>query len=189
MAKYIKIKNKNIRLPGLRNIKTAIAVYICIILYHLFNLGNPLVALFSVVICMQQNISESVKEGKNRILGTFFGGAFAFLFLNMLHLDNFNIYVQSTILSMFLIFIIYILNLFKRSEAISLSAVVFLLIVFDSSNDSILKVATLRTIDTTIGIVVAVLVNRFLFHPKNPPKDPTPEIHPDLVSDSNSKTK
>ncbi len=177
MAKYIKIKNKNIRLPGLRNIKTAIAVYICIILYHLLDLGNPLVALFSVVLCMQQNVSASVKEGKTRILGTFFGGAFAILFLNMLYLENLTVYVQGAILSIFLIFIIYILNAMKKSEAISLSAVVFFVIIFDSSNDTILKVATFRIIDTTLGLVVAVLVNRFFFPPKNINENSTHQIN------------
>ncbi len=165
MANYLKIKDKNIRLPGLRNIKTAIAVYLCIILYYLLNLGNPIIALFSVVICMQQNISQSLQEGKNRILGTFYGGAFGVLF-RLLHLKSYELYIWSAVLALMLIFIIYTLNILKRSEAVSNCSILFLLIALDNSTDMLFKFAFIRMIDTIIGIVIAISVNRFIFPPK-----------------------
>jgi len=69
----------------MRNIKTALAVFICVAVFAMMGPNfNPLFAAVAAVITMESNIEETVESGWNRILGTIIGGAagmLAFLFL------------------------------------------------------------------------------------------------------------
>ena len=77
--------------PGMRNIKTAVAVVICFLLFLPFwsqaspagegmQIG-PFYACITAVICMQSSVEQSVRQGVSRVIGTLMGGALGLLVL------------------------------------------------------------------------------------------------------------
>ena len=67
---------------GMRMIKTAAAVAICLLLYILRGeQGVPVFSAIAAVICMQPYVDNSVQVALNRIFGTILGAAFALLVL------------------------------------------------------------------------------------------------------------
>lgn len=144
---------------GMRNIKTAISVFICLILSKLFNIQYPFYAAIAAIISMQSSITDSLKAGKSRMLGTFIGAVVGLLFAL--------IKPGSIILtSIGIIIVIYICNLLKWRDSISIAGVVFLAIMMNLSKGSPLLYSVNRLADTFLGIIVAMTVNYFIVPPK-----------------------
>lgn len=59
---------------GMRNIKTTISVFICLLVFELINRNNPIFACIAAVICVQNTIVDSKEIGFSRIIGTIIGG-------------------------------------------------------------------------------------------------------------------
>ena len=62
---------------GLRNIKTAISVCICLILFS----KDPFFAAIASIMCMQDTVEHSLKIATNRVVGTLLGGLLGLIFL------------------------------------------------------------------------------------------------------------
>lgn len=58
---------------GLRNIKTAISVAICILVLGLLGVRQPFFACMTAVFTMQANVKTSFEAGFSRFLGTLAG--------------------------------------------------------------------------------------------------------------------
>lgn len=58
---------------GMRNIKTALSVFLCVVIFQIFNMGSPFYAAIAAIISMQSSVIDTFKTGKNRVLGTFLG--------------------------------------------------------------------------------------------------------------------
>lgn len=150
---------KIIKLPpiGLRNAKTAIAVFICLILLK----PNPFFAAIASVICMQDTVEHSVKVGTNRLIGTLIGGVFGTLllyFTNGLNLNLLNPLITACGVS----FVIYISNIIKKPTACAIASLVLIAIMIAPEGSNPIIYASSRTIETAIGILVAISVNKFI---------------------------
>ena len=68
--------NKKLELPkvGARIQKTALSVFICMIIPHLLNMEYPFYACIAAVICLKDSHENTVKMGVNRMIGTLIGG-------------------------------------------------------------------------------------------------------------------
>jgi len=157
---------KNMRHPGLRNIKTAIAVVVCLVLYRFVNREGAAFALIAAVICMQGSVDKSKQLGFDRIRGTFMGGIFGsiFAYFGIPGLP-FPLFILCTFAGVVLF--IYICNLTDSKSSIDIGCAVFLIIIADSSNsEQPVLYAFNRTLDTLIGAVIALLVNQLIFRPK-----------------------
>lgn len=144
---------------GMRTIKTAIAVSLAIGISKLLRMEYPLYAAIAAIISMQNTLNESFKAGRNRVLGTMIGAMIGvvFAFINP----------ESIILiGIGIIMVIYICNLLKWNSSISIAAVVFCVIMTSLDGKNPFFYGINRIFDTYIGIVVAVLVNYFIFPPK-----------------------
>lgn len=151
----------NIKVPhiGYRNIKTALAVLICLVF-----LNNSLMASIAAIISMQSTIEDSVSTGINRLLGTLLGGTLGVIilyFISIFSLQNYSILISALSVSL----IIYICNLINKPAACVISSIVVLGIVIDPGMNNQISYAITRTIETSLGVIIAVLVNRFI----NPP--------------------
>lgn len=152
---------------GLRNIKTAISVFICILVFELIGRHNPLFACIAAVVCMQSTIENSIKFGVNRIVGTVIGGIIGILFL-IIGINISNRFLYLAFVSSGIIFVIYINNLIKKSGAVAISCVVFLAILIYTNSyeaaslNNALSYSINRIIDTIFGIVVSVIINLFI---------------------------
>lgn len=145
---------------GMRNIKTAISVSICVALAHVFNREYIFYAVIASVIAMQNSVADSFKTGKNRMLGTITGAVIgfvcAFISPNNIILCGIGI-----------IMLIFICNSLGWNKSITISCIVFLAIMLNLNGRSPFMYSINRIIDTFIGITVAVLVNYFILPPKH----------------------
>ncbi|MCB2299010.1 FUSC family protein [Clostridium tagluense] len=144
---------------GMRNIKTAISVFLCIIILRFFHNQNPFYACIAAVITMQSTVHNSFTTGKNRMIGTIIGAIWGLIFALISPNNVFLIGIG-------IIFVIYFLNLLNRKNSIIIACVVFLAIMTNLKQGTPLVYSSNRVIETFVGIFVSVLVNYLIFHPK-----------------------
>ena len=163
---------KNFQLPkiGLRNIKTALAVYACMIIFQLIHRENPFFACIAAVFCMRDTVSNSISMGKNRIIGTIIGGVLGIIVIYISNLIPFLYKITPIVTGIGIVIGIYICTLIKRPGAVIISCIVFIgiMINYSSQIDSY-SYAINRSFDTVIGIVIAILINKYF----NPPEEST----------------
>ena len=149
-------------LPGMRIIKTGLALLIGLLIYGFFpNLDAATIAIAAIV-CLQQNIETTWKSSYNRALGTTISGIYAFIFIQIFiywlgvntHSLWFLVLVAVAVVVQMQIFV-----LLKKPGAVSISAIVFLVICFSGYMDEPLRYTFYRVIDTLIGIGAAVFVD------------------------------
>lgn len=144
----------------MRNIKTAIAVSVCVSVSKLLNLEYPFYAAIATVISMQSSVSESFIVGRNRLFGTLIGAVFG-LIGSLISPGN------AILCGIGVIVVIYLCNFLKWSKAVTIACVVFLVIMtnMDGRNPWIFSIN--RFIDTFLGIAVAVIINYAIVPPRH----------------------
>ena len=155
------MKTNFVRVGG-RTGKTVIAVFSCFLIDTLRENGIPFYAAIAAILCIQHNLKDSLNAALTREIATVIGGIFGMVILSF----EKNIYripndlLRYLFLSFLLIPIINFSVLIKQEKGTFLMCVVFLCITATHGNDeSPLAFAIDRIIDTTIGIVVALLIN------------------------------
>ena len=149
---------------GMRNIKTALAVLICAMVYFMID-RNPTFACIGAVFGMGSDMSTSKLGGGNRLFGTIIGG-----FIGM---GLFRIYISVypeaghhplLLLLVFIgtILLILISQLVKWPGAIQPGSVMLCIILFNTPVDTYISYSMNRIFDTAIGVIVALGVNYFL---------------------------
>jgi uncharacterized membrane protein YgaE (UPF0421/DUF939 family) len=146
---------------GMRNIKTALAVFICLLISQTFHLEYPFYAVIATIIAMENSVTNSYTVGKNRVMGTIVGAICGFLFALI---DPYS----AVFSALGIIVVIYVCNLLKWNKAVSIASIVFLAIMLNlRPGESPLFYGMNRMLDTLIGISVAVIVNYLVFPPKH----------------------
>ncbi len=59
---------------GMRTIKSALAVFLCILFFHVTDRGLPMIAALSAVFSLRQDLTTTVSFGRSRIIGNSIGG-------------------------------------------------------------------------------------------------------------------
>jgi len=144
---------------GMRNIKTAISVFLCIIILRAFHNTAPFYACIAAVITMQSAVHDSFTTGKNRMIGTIIGAIWGLIFALI---SPSNIFLTG----IGIIFVIYSLNLLKRKKSISIACIVFIAIMTNLKDATPFIYSLSRVAETFLGIFVSVLVNYLISHPK-----------------------
>ncbi|GAB6168639.1 hypothetical protein JCM1393_10990 [Clostridium carnis] len=147
---------------GLRNIKTAISVFLCLLLFP----KDPFYAAIASVICMQPTVENTLKAGVNRLIGTLLGGTVGVIMLFLFR------YLEiSFLLPLFaglgISLVIYSCNVVNKPAASSIASIVLVAIMVAPATSNPLMYATRRTIETAFGVVIAILVNKYFNPPKN----------------------
>lgn len=149
---------------GLILVKSGLALFLCFVVAWI--LGNTTTAFqagIATILCLKDDRPQTYGEAINRTLGTVVAGATAFGFIMLttrqlgLQLGDLLYYVLDVIV---LILLIAFFLLLRRPGAIIVSVIVFLLTTYLSSAvaDPFAYVSQ-RTIDTVIGILIAMFVN------------------------------
>lgn len=159
-----KMEMPKIEMPkiGMRIIKSAVAVFICFLIYMVRGTGMPFYSAIAAILCMQPGKESTKKVGLNRTIGTLFGGAFgvAILLIERRFIPTSRPEISYFLISITIIPIIYFTVLLKQSTASYISCVVFLSITVNHGNDIIPYLFAInRIIDTLIGIFVAYVLN------------------------------
>lgn len=163
------------KLPGvgMRTVKTAVAVvlsYLAILpiqhllpgLYDLLSAQNgPFYACIAAVICMQSSVDKTVHQGISRLIGTAIGGCTGFLILTT---DTWlsNPVFLALMLGGGTVLVIWLCNVIRRPAACSIGAVVLCVILFNHAGPERYLYAVSRILETALGVVIAVVVNRCL---------------------------
>ena len=103
---------------------------------------------------MQSTFSDSFVKGKGRIYGTFVGALLGYIFALILH-------GNILLAGLGIVIIIYICKVLKWQDSTVIACVVFLIIMIESDSN-ILQYSIFRLLDTTSGIIIALLVNYFV---------------------------
>ena len=166
-----RLKEINVEFPriGMRIIKSAIAVLLCFVVdYYRNGAGIVFYSQLSALWCMQATRESTIKNAKQRMIGTFIGTFYGFLYIAIKQLllpkaEDYD-YIGSVFISGMIVLVIYTSVLIKKKQASYFSCVVFLSIVVNHIGDSNPYLfACNRFLDTVIGIAIGVLVNLFGF--------------------------
>jgi len=178
---------------GFRTIKTGISIFLCLLVYMLIeqfgftDTNNAFLACVTAIICMKDSVGESLKAGGFRLVGTFIGAVSGMVYIYIARaLDE--PMSDMILLSLFIIVVISLCNLFRSPDAIVICCVVFLFVAMGQTDPSIGPVvhSIQRFTDTVIGLAVSFLVNRFLF---NPAKKPAELIDEENIDEQSAKKK
>ncbi|SDL14712.1 FUSC family protein [Natronincola ferrireducens] len=142
---------------GLRTIKTGIAVTLSLFVSNLLGIDNPFYAAVAAIIVMQPTVSDSWVTGINRMLGTVIGAVVGAIFVG--------IAPANPLLAGFgIIVLILIMNRLNWGESIAIAGVVFVGIFLNIEGDHISN-ALHRLLDTSIGIIIGVIINYTVYPP------------------------
>ncbi|MGL4742414.1 MAG: FUSC family protein [Sarcina sp.] len=150
---------------GARNLKTALAILLSILVLKLLHFESPFYACIAAVICMSDSYENSIKMGKNRMIGTIIGGLFGTL--ATIILSKYNVFwLKALLIFVFIIVVIYICTLLKKPGSVSIACIVLLANLLLDRNYSNYIYTLSRIVETFIGIIIAVLINAYVFPPK-----------------------
>lgn len=164
-------KKTHFPMPGQRILRSVTAALICLLIYFLRGRrGAPFYSIIAALQCIQPYSPNMLKVGKNRITGTLIGafwGAcvlFGALWISGGEIEYENTVLYYIILGIFIGVVLYSTVVLKVTESSYFSAVVFLSITMNHIGDANPYIFVFnRTLDTVIGVGVAVLTNSIHF--------------------------
>ncbi len=155
---------KLLGLIGMRVMKTALAVYVCFLI-SLPRGNSPFYSVIAAIISMKNDSIESMNTGISRIIGTLIGGSFGLgtiLLINYLDISLFG-HFHYLILSLILVPVIYSSIRLHSPSSTTISCIVFISIaVSHIDNASPFMFTINRVVETSIGVLVAIVINNFL---------------------------
>ena len=149
-------------LPGMRNMKTALTVVLCIAIGELGPFSSPFFMALAGIITVQISTMDSVNMGKNRILGTGIGAVVGLCFAIIQPENPF-------LAGIGIIIVIQICDYFHMNTAIQIATVVFLAIMLNMDGSDPFVYSISRLVDTSVGVIIALLINYFVFPYNNLP--------------------
>ena len=148
---------------GWRTIKTSVTAMLVAMVYCLLD-RNPAFACIGVIFGLGTNMSDSIKNGGNRLFGTLIGGLLSIVvFWIYLH-----IYPQgghSMLLAVLLgaaTVVLIVLCQYFWPGGVQPGGVVLCIVLYSTPAETYVSYALNRILDTAIGVIVALLVNYFL---------------------------
>ena len=142
--------------------KTVIAVFLCLCIDAVSVGGLPFYAAIAAILCVQRNQKDSFQVAMNREISTVIGGIFGMLFLafeRYIYQVPINL-LRYALLSLLLIPVIKLSLFLRQEKGTFLMCVVFLCVTVTHEKDlSPVSFAINRIVDTTIGSIIALLIN------------------------------
>ncbi len=146
---------------GMRNVKTALSVLICIILLRMLGRSFPFYACIASAICLQDTVKNSFKMGSQRMIGTIIGGVVGIALASLE--EAFKLAAFTPILTAIaIVLVIYICTVIKKPGSVSISCIVLLAIMTNLRDTTPILYGLNRMFDTAVGIVIAILVNKYV---------------------------
>ncbi|MDA3973586.1 aromatic acid exporter family protein [Enterococcus thailandicus] len=163
---------------GMRTIKSALAVFICMLVFHFFQRGNPLIAALSAVFSLRQDLTSTVSFGRSRIIGNSIGGVLAIIFFFIKHYFHNDFLVELFLLPVLVIITIVVSDGIDNNSGIISAISTLLMISLSIPQGESTLYALQRVFDTFIGTFIALGINFVLRPPEDEKKK---ELAEDLV--------
>lgn len=148
---------------GRRTVKSLAASTLVALLYSITD-RNPCFACIGAVYGMGSSFQGGLQSGGNRFIGTLIGGILAIPFYWLIHLSGWPI-PEWIWLLVGLFFVLYIHQMFGATSAIQPGTVVFFVVIETVAPERYISYTIARVIDTGIGVVVALLINKLFPNP------------------------
>ena len=149
---------------GMRTFKTGLATLITALVTTASStltpiIGNPFYAIMGTVFSMQSTVANSFKLGIGRVLGTVVGALIGFIFASF-ELSS------PPALGLAMMLVIITCGLLKINHSIFITFTLCLLIMLNPNRQGgLIHYTFFRSLDTALGVVVGVLVNRYIAPP------------------------
>ena len=149
----------------MRIVKSVIAVAICFLVNALRGeLGMVFYSQLAALWCIQMYRSNTTKNAIQRIIGTCVGALYGLIYLllfpHLISVIKSVFWVETIMVSLSLLFVLYTTVLLKKNQASYFSCVVFLSIAINHAHDVVPYLFVWnRFLDTMIGIAIGILVN------------------------------
>lgn len=150
--------------PGMRIIKTGVAVLLCLIFDYLRGAESLTQGAIVALFCLQQNLDSTFKSSLNRISGTVIAGVYAYGFLLLLFQvfrlkPNQILYFLLVVLGT--VVLMQIVVLLNRRGGAAIAAMVFLSICVGSNPGSPLQYTLTSVLNAMVGILAALFADWF----------------------------
>ncbi|WP_071131195.1 FUSC family protein [Enterococcus timonensis] len=144
---------------GMRTIKTALAVFIVLVLFQWTNRSTPIIAALSAVFALRQDLTRSVSFSKSKILGNVIGAFFGLVLssLGMFFPENSNWVIFC--LPIFVILTIVFSDGIGNNMGIVSAISTLLLVSLGLFEEPNFLYAVNRVLDTFIGTTIAITIN------------------------------
>ena len=154
-------------IPGMRIIKTVLAVFICLVIAYLINYSFPLQATIACVLMMKSTTEMSIKSGQQRILGTFIGGVLAMISLLLgdyinINQSEFSFIILVCVTMLIALVVCKIANVPEYAYSMSCVLILATMLGHGTSHEDTIYYVLFRIIETLCGILIAIAVNRTL---------------------------
>ncbi len=150
---------------GLRNIKTAVAVFLSLVISLGLGRESSFYSCIAAVMCMQSSYDKTFITSINRMVGTCLGGIVGYFALEFfLHYVQYYEVLKVIFLPICISILIYTCLLLKKPGASAICCVVFLNITLNIDRGVLntFWYVTDRVLDTFIGIIAAMCMDRWL---------------------------
>lgn len=151
--------------PGMRIIKTSLAVALCILIEYFRKAGGPSSTAIVALFCLQHDLKSTLESSINRVVGTMVAGIFGYGFL-LLAFQLFGLNKDSlsyTLLFLIgLIIVMQVLVLIHMPGGAGIAAMTFIIIAFayQPAQEVSSLIYTVETvINSLIGIFAALFVD------------------------------
>lgn len=145
---------------GMRTAKTGLAVFLVLLLFHLFDWKGTQIAALTAVFSLRKDFNESLSFGTSRILGNTIGGVMAIIYY--LVSDFFaGHFLVTLILVPFLAMMTIVFNVaFNNTSGVIGASSAFLLITLAPPGPGKASWYVIsRVLQTFVGVLIAILVN------------------------------
>ena len=158
MLKRYKFDTQKFKL-GMRTLKSGLAVFLVIVLFHLLKWDGIQIAALSAVFSLREDFGKSVHFGSSRVLSNSIGGFYALLYFILNDLFSHNFWVTLIFIPIFTMLTIMTNVSFNNAPGV-ISGVATMLIIALSvpAGDSIFY-ALQRVFETFVGVFISVIVN------------------------------
>ncbi|HHX36415.1 MAG TPA: hypothetical protein GX717_00365 [Clostridiaceae bacterium] len=152
--------------PGMRMIKTSLAVTICLLISYFFSVDTAVQSSIATIVCLAQDIKNTWRVSKNRLIGTLIAGLYAYLFILfvVLFLEIQPLSIGYLIVTgLFVIPLISLLVKINKPGGVVIAAIVYVIIALniEGQAEHPLRYVGIRLLHTLIGVAVAMFVNWF----------------------------
>lgn len=163
---------------GMRTFKSSLAVLICILIFQLFDRGQPLIAALAAVFSLRQDLTSTYTFGKSRVIGNTIGGLAAIFYLLLQQYFSPNFVVELIALPILVALVITVSDGINNNAGIISAVATMLMITMSIPTGESVGYALARVLDTFIGTLIAIFLNAIIQPPET---EKVQEIKDDLT--------
>ena len=148
--------------PGMRVIKTCLAITICLIIEYFRGTSMPYHSSIAAIVCMQPTLKSTFTTAVDRTIGTLIAGLYGYLFITLFHQQlqlGFNSLNYFILIGLLTLPLMMLMIAIKKQGGLAITVVVFLVVVINAGETDPLNYTIERVVGTLIGIGVALFIN------------------------------